>query len=194
MLKPSLQKNDKKAKTLIFAVSAIVFIAVTALGRITINMELPFDSRIFATANAYINSTVAFLLIIGLVTVKQKKFEWHKNIMMVAMALSVLFLLSYICHHLFTDPTKFGDINHDNLISDAEKNEVGVWYGIYYFLLLTHIPLAGIILPFILFSAYRALIGEYDKHKKLVRFTWPIWFYVAATGVIIYVLISPYYS
>jgi putative membrane protein len=193
MLQPILTKNDKKATRLIIAVSAIVFIAVTALGRYTINVTLPFNSHLFATANAIINSCVALLLIFGLVTVKQKKFVLHKNIMLLAITLSVLFLVSYICHHLFTNPTKFADVNHDNIISDSEKNAVGSSYLIYYILLFTHIPLAGIILPFILFSAYRALIGEYDKHKKLVRITWPLWLYVAITGVIIYVMISPYY-
>jgi putative membrane protein len=65
---------------------------------------------------------------------------------------------------------------------------------VYYIILLTHIPLAAIILPFILFTAYRALIGEYDRHKKLTRITWPVWFYVAVTGVIVYLMISPYYN
>ena len=109
------------------------------------------------------------------------------------MFLSILFLVSYICHHLFAGETRFGDINHDGLLSDEEKTAAGSMRIVYYILLGTHIPLAGILLPFILFSAYRALIGEFDRHKKLVRITWPIWFYVAATGVAIYWMISPYY-
>lgn len=193
MLAPSLQKNDKKARIFIFAVSAIVFLAVTALGRLTVNVDLPFNKHLFATFNAFINGTVAVLLVLGLVAVKQKKYAGHKSVMQVAILLSVLFLLSYICHHLFTDPTKFGDVNHDNVISAEEKAAVGFKYTLYYIILLTHIPLAGIILPFILFSAYRALIGEYAQHKKLVRYTWPIWFYVAITGVVVYVMINPYY-
>jgi putative membrane protein len=193
MLQPSLQKNDVKAKWFIFSVSVIVFLAVTFLGRFSWHVNLPFNKHAFATANAIINGMVALLLIAGLATVKNKKFILHKTFMQFAIILSVLFLVSYICHHLFTDPTKFGDANHDNVIDEAEKQAVGLGYGIYYFILLTHIPLAGIILPFILFSAYRALIGEYDKHKKLVKYTWPIWFYVAVTGVIVYVMIKPYY-
>ncbi len=193
MLQPTLTKNDSKAKILIIAASAVVFIAVLLLGKFTLNVELPFNKHLFAQANAYINTGVAILLILGLLTVKQKKYSLHKNIMLLAIVLSVLFLVSYICHHLFTDPTKFSDINHDNIISNEEKATVGFQYNLYYFLLLTHIPLAGIILPFILFSAYRALIGEYDKHKKLVRITWPLWLYVAITGVVIYYMISPYY-
>jgi putative membrane protein len=194
MLQQTLKKNDKSAKALIITVSLVVFLAVTALGRFTLDVSLPFDKHIFAQANAIINSIVALLLIAGLVTIKQKKYTLHKKIMLLAIVLSVLFLVSYIAHHLLTNPTKFADVNHNNIISPDEKDAVGLKYGLYYFLLLTHIPLAGIILPFILFSAYRALIGEYDKHKKLVRITWPLWLYVAITGVVIYIMISPYYA
>ncbi len=193
MLQPSLHKNDAKATWFIITVSVIVFLAVTFLGRFSLHVALPFNKHAFATANAIINGTVALLLIVGLITVKNKKYALHKSVMQWAIILSVLFLVSYICHHLFTDPTKFGDANHDNIVDATEKATVGIRYPIYYIILLTHIPLAGIILPFILFSAYRALIGEYDKHKKLVRFTWPIWFYVALTGVIVYIMIKPYY-
>ena len=108
--------------------------------------------------------------------------------------LSVLFLISYIAHHLLAGETKFGDINHDGIISIDEKALAGNIRMLYYFILITHIPLAAIILPFILFTAYRALTGEYDKHKKLVRITWPVWFYVAVSGVIVYLMISPYYN
>jgi putative membrane protein len=114
--------------------------------------------------------------------------------MLTAMILSILFLISYICHHLFAGETRFGDLNHDGLLSDQEKTKAGSLRIIYYVLLGTHIPLAGIILPFILFTAYRALVGEFPLHKKLARITWPIWFYVAVTGVIVYWLISPYYG
>lgn len=194
MLEPSLKKNDTLAIILITVVSLVVFAAVTFLGNYTVHVNLPFSTRLFATANAYINSAVALLLVAGLGAVKQKKYALHKNIMQVAILLSVLFLVSYIAHHLLTDPTKYGDANHDGVTDAAEKLAVGGTYKLYYILLLTHIPLAGIILPFILFSAYRALIGEYSTHKKLVRITWPIWLYVAITGPIIYLLISPYYT
>jgi putative membrane protein len=114
------------------------------------------------------------------VAVKQKSYVMHKRIMLWAMVLSILFLISYIAHHLLAGETKFG-------------GEGTIKY-IYYIILATHIPLAAIILPFILFTAYRSLIGEYDKHKKLARYTWPLWLYVSITGVLVYVLISPYYS
>jgi putative membrane protein len=180
MLTPTFKKNDQKAKLFIYAVSIIVFAAVVILSKVKLSLDLPFNPHVFATVSAGINSLVAVLLVVGLITAKQKKYELHKKIMLTAIVLSVLFLLSYIAHHLLTDETKFGGD--------------GVIKTIYYVILLTHIPLAGIILPFILFTAYRALIGEYEQHKKLTRITWPIWFYVAVTGVIVYLMISPYYG
>jgi putative membrane protein len=179
MLAPTFKKNDKKAKLFIYAVSIIVFAAVVILSKVKLQLDLPFNPHVFATVSAGINSIVAVLLVAGLLTAKQKKYDVHKKIMITAIILSVLFLLSYIAHHLLTDETKFGG--------------EGMIKTVYYVILLTHIPLAGIILPFILFTAYRALIGEYEQHKKLTRITWPIWFYVAVTGVIVYWMISPYY-
>ena len=194
MLQPTIAKNDRKAKLFIWAVSIIVFVAVAFLSKFKLTVDLGFNPHLFATANAVINSLVAFLLVAGLVAVKQKKYALHQMIMVSAIVLSVLFLLSYIGHHLLAGETKYGDINHDGLVDEAELLQAGGLRTLYYILLITHIPLAAIILPFILFTAYRALTGEYEQHKKLTRFTWPIWFYVALTGVIVYCMISPYYS
>ena len=194
MLQPSLTKNDKKARLLIYTVSIVVFAAVVFLSKYKLTADLGFDVHVFAKANAVINSIVALLLLAGLFTVNQKNYLLHKKIMMSAIILSVLFLLSYIAHHLLAGDTKYGDINHDGILSVDEKALAGNMRLVYYFILITHIPLAAIILPFILFTAYRALTGEYDKHKKLVRITWPVWFYVAVTGVAVYLMISPYYN
>ncbi|MER3470231.1 MAG: DUF420 domain-containing protein [Chitinophagaceae bacterium] len=189
----TLKKNDAKARNLIIAFSVIVFAAVSFLGRFKLNVTLPFDEHIFAKANAVINAVVTVLLIAGLIMIRRGQRETHKNIMLAAMALSVLFLVSYICHHLFSGEARFGDLNHDGVVSADEKTIAGSLRYVYYVILGTHIVLAGIILPFILFTAYRALIGEYPQHKKLAKITWPIWLYVAATGPIVYWLISPYY-
>jgi len=180
MLPPVWKKNDKKAYWLIITFSVIVFLAVASLGRVKLEVDIGFDVHLFAKINAIINSIVAVLLLAALIAVKAKRYLAHKRMMMTAMVLSILFLVSYICHHLFAGEAKFG--------------EEGTAKTIYYIILFTHIPLAGLILPFILFSAYRALIGEFDKHRKLVRFTWPVWFYVAVTGVVVYLMISPYYT
>ncbi len=179
MLKAILTKNDKKAGWLIGIFSVVVFAAVVALGKLNLNIKVDFDVHVFARINAIINSTVSVLLVAALVAVKRKSYEWHKRLMMTAMILSIFFLVSYIAHHLLAGDTKFG-------------GEGTIRY-IYFFILITHIFLAAIILPFILFTAYRAMIAEYPQHKKLARITWPIWFYVAVTGVVVYILISPYY-
>ena len=194
MLQPSLKKNDPKAKLFIWVVSIIVFVAVAVLSRVKLNIAVPFDVHVFATINAVINTCVAVLLVAGLFAAKNGNYLLHKKIMVTAIILSVLFLISYICHHLMAGETRYGDMNHDGALSMDEMMRAGGTRSFYYVLLITHIPLAGIILPFILFTAYRALIGEYEAHKKLVRFTWPIWFYVAASGVVIYWMIKPFYN
>jgi putative membrane protein len=180
MLTPSIKKNDKQAKVLILTVSFVVFAVVALLSRVQLKVDLGFDVHIFALANAVINSIVTVLLIWAMVAIRQKSYELHKKLMLFAMFLSILFLVSYIAHHLLAGETKYGGD--------------GTLKTIYYIILATHIPLAAVILPFILFTAYRSLIGEFDKHKKLARYTWPLWLYVSITGVLVYIFISPYYS
>lgn len=189
----TLTKNDKKARIIIFTFSIVVFILISALGKYKLNVDLGFDEHIFAKANAVINSIVAVLLLAGLFSAKTKRFTTHRNIMLTAMALSVLFLLSYVLHHLLAGEARFGDVNHDGIVSEAEKIAAGSIRYFYFVLLSTHILLAGIVLPFILFTAYRALIDERAAHRKLAKITWPVWFYVAVTGPVVYLMISPYY-
>jgi len=191
---PYLVKNDKRAKIFIWTVSIIVFSVITILARVKLDVNLGFDPHLFAATNAVLNSCVTVLLIVGLLAVRRKNYVLHRNIMVAAIILSLLFLVSYICHHLFTGDTKYGDIDNNGIVSVDEKTLAGSVRMVYYFILLTHIPLAGIILPFILFTAYRSLTGEYEKHKKLARITWPVWLYVAISGVIVYLMISKYYS
>ena len=179
MLTPLFKKNDKQARLLIFTVSFVVFAAVAVLSRVKLEVDLGFDIHIFALINAVINSAVSLLLVWALIAVKGKNYLLHKKLMLTAIILSVLFLVSYIAHHLLAGDTVYG-------------GEGSIRY-FYYFILITHIILAAIILPFILFTAYRSLTGEYDKHKKLARYTWPLWLYVSVTGVLVYLMISPYY-
>ena len=180
MLQPCLKKNDKLASRLIILFSLIVFTAVVVLGRIKLEVDLGFDVHLFAFINSVINGTVAVLLVAALWAVKTKQYALHRNLMIGALLLSVLFLVSYIAHHLLAGETSYGG--------------EGMMKTIYYVILFTHIPLAGIILPFILFTAYRGLISEWVSHRKLAKITWPIWFYVAVTGVLVYWMISPYYQ
>ena len=188
-----LQKNDRKATWLIMIFSIVVFVAVTVLERVTLDVDLGFDPHILALVNAIINSVVAVLLLAGLFAAKAKKFTLHKNIMLFAIALSVIFLVTYILHHLFAGSTLYGDLNKNGKIDEAEIEAAGSMRTVYRILLSTHILMAGVSLPFILFTAYRALIGENQRHRKIAKKTWPMWFYVAVTGPVVYLMISEFY-
>lgn len=179
MLQANIKKNDGQAKIVIGIFSFVVFAAVVLLSRFKLNVDLGFDVHVFAKANAIINSIIAVLLIAALIAVKNKNYLLHKKLMFTALILSVVFLVSYIAHHLLAGETKFGG--------------EGTIKTIYLLILFTHIILAAVILPFILFTAYRALTAEFPAHKKLAKYTWPLWFYVAVTGPIVYLMISPYY-
>ena len=176
-----MKKNDKLAKTLIYTFSLVVFLVVLSLHYLDFsNVNLGFDIHVLALANACINGTVSVLLVAALIAVKSKKFDLHKKLMKTAIYLSILFLVAYIGHHMFAGETTYP--------KDAP------FRSFYLFVLGTHIFLAAVILPFILFTAYRALIAEYTAHKKLAKITWPIWLYVAVTGVVVYLMIFPYYK
>ena len=180
MLDATIKKNDSLARIFILTVSLVVFMAVVILSRVKLDVDLGFDVHVFATVNAVINSIVSVLLMAALVAVKNKQYALHKKLMISAILLSVIFLVSYIAHHLLTGDTHFGG--------------TGIIRTVYFFILITHIFLAAIILPFILFTAYRGLVAEWPAHRKIAKITWPIWLYVSITGVVVYLMISPYYS
>lgn len=136
---------------------------------------LTFLPPIYATVNGF----TAVLLIAGVLAIKNGKRKLHENIMKTAIACSVAFLLMYVAYHMTADSTKFG-------------GEGTIKY-IYFFILLTHIVLSIVVIPFVLITYVRALAQRFDKHKKLARITFPLWLYVAITGVIVYLMISPYY-
>ena len=167
------------AKRLIWIFSGVVFLAVVVLNRVQVPSSGTWDVHVFAKVNAVLNSLVSLLLLGGLITAKSGRWAIHKRIMLAAMVLSVLFLVSYILHHLFAGETRFGG--------------EGAIKVVYYLILATHIVLAATSLPFILLTAYRALTAQYGDHRKMARRVWPVWFYVSVTGVLVYLLISPYY-
>lgn len=175
----TLRIGDALAKRWIWIFSGIVFLAVVVLNRVQVPAPEGLDVHVFARVNAGINSTVSVLLLIGLFTAKARKWNLHRRVMFTAMVLSVLFLVSYILHHLFAGETTFGG--------------TGAIKVVYYVILATHILLAGFSLPFILLTAYRALSAQYPAHRALAKKVWPVWFYVSVTGVVVYAMISPYY-
>ncbi|CAM3992868.1 DUF420 domain-containing protein [Flavobacterium antarcticum] len=136
---------------------------------------LTFLPPIYATVNGF----TAVLLIAGVLAIKNGKRKLHENIMKTAIGCSVAFLLMYVAYHMTADSTKFGG--------------EGTLKYLYYFILLTHIVLSIVVIPFVLITYVRALAQRFDKHKKLARITFPLWLYVAVTGVLVYLMISPYY-
>jgi putative membrane protein len=150
------------------------------LKNLKLEVDPGFNVHVFATVNAVINSIVSVLLLAALIALKNKNYRAHRALMISSLVLSVVFLVSYIAHHLLSGNTAFGG--------------TGAIRYFYFFILITHIFLAAVILPFILFTAYRGLVAEFPAHKKLARITWPIWFYVSVTGVVVYLMISPYYA
>jgi len=176
----ALRLGETPAKRLIWTFSAVVFTAVVVLNRIQLPAPDGLDVHVFARVNAVLNSLVSVLLLVGLFTAKAGNWTAHRSAMLGAMALSVLFLVSYILHHLFAGDTRFGG--------------AGALKVVYYVILFSHIVLAGLSLPFILFTAFRGLKAEHPAHRKLARRVWPLWFYVSVSGVVVYLLISPYYG
>lgn len=175
----NIQKNDRLANSVILTLSAVVFALVVTMRKVKLQIDFGFDTHLLPAISAVLNSIVALLLLAGLLYVRKKMFLRHRNIMLTAVFFSALFLITYVMYHFTTVETSFGGI--------------GAVKAFYYFILFTHIALAGLILPFILFAVYRGLTGEYERHKKLTRWVWPVWFYVSVTGVIVYLMISPYY-
>ncbi|SFD30612.1 putative membrane protein [Chitinophaga sp. CF118] len=157
------------------------------------HMEAGFNVNILPLFHAILNSATAILLLGSLYFIRRGHIKAHKITNLIAVALSAVFLLSYVTYHFFTESTKYGDSNHDGVVDAAEKALVSGTAYLYYFILLSHILLAIIIVPLVLFTLLRGFQSDFVRHKKIARFTWPIWFYVAVTGVIVYIMISPYY-
>ncbi len=173
-------KLDKIAIPTILALSIVVPVVVLIL------MYLPERYNIFETQSgtfpmfhAILNGATAILLILGYFFIKAKDYKMHRQLMIAAFGLSTVFLVSYVISKISNDPVPFGG--------------EGALRFIYFFILITHIVLSAIIVPLVLFTIYRGLTGQNEKHKKIAKWTFPIWLYVAITGVLVYIFMWPYY-
>lgn len=178
---------------------AIVSIAIPVVVAVLFVLPKPdiqtgFDVKVMPFVHAILNSATAVLLVASLYFIKNGQQKAHKWANLSAVILSGIFLLSYVTYHFLTESTKFGDVNHDGLVDAGEIALVGGIRYLYYFLLLTHILLAIVIVPLVLFTLLRAFQYDNPRHRKIARITWPIWFYVAITGVVVYIMIQPYYA
>ena len=169
--------ESKKYNRLIWILSIVIPVAVAALFGIRIPgaERLGFLPPIYAT----INGITALVLILAVVQIKKGNRKYHERLMKMAMTLSVLFLILYVAYHMTSDSTKFG-------------GEGAIMY-VYYFVLITHIILSIVVIPFVLITFVRGISGQFVQHKKIAKITFPLWLYVAISGVIVYLMISPYY-
>lgn len=143
--------------------------------------------------NGIINSATSLALIAGIIFIKQKKIKYHKTAMLIAFVLGAIFLVSYVIYHSSAESTVFGDINGNGILEESEAQSIGSMRAIYLVILITHIILAAVVVPFVLLALYFALTDKIERHRKIVRFAFPIWLYVSVTGVIVYLMISQYY-
>ncbi|MCH3884063.1 DUF420 domain-containing protein [Tenacibaculum aquimarinum] len=169
--------QEKKYKKIITILSVAIPLAVAALFVIKIPNVEPLRS--LPPIYALINALTAVLLIAAVVAIKKGNKKLHEQLNTTAIICSVLFLVLYVAYHMTSDSTKFG-------------GDGAVKY-IYYFILFTHILLSIIIIPFVLITFMRAKLGNFTEHKRIAKITFPLWLYVAITGVVVYLMISPYY-
>lgn len=169
---------ERKYNKWIVLLSIVIPLVVAVLFTVKIpNVEpLSFLPPIYATTNAI----TAVVLLVALWAIKNKNIKLHENLMKFAIMLSVAFLAMYVAYHMTSESTKFGG--------------QGTIKYVYYFILLTHILFSIVVIPFVLITYVRAITNNFERHKKIARITFPLWLYVAVTGVIVYIMISPYYA
>ena len=173
--------QEKKYKKIITGLSIVIPLAVAALFGVNLK-KLGFNVKpltFLPPIYASINALTAVLLIAAVIAIKKGKRKLHEQLNTFAIGCSLAFLLLYITYHMTSDSTKFGG--------------EGIIKYVYYFILITHIILSIIVIPFVLTTFMRAKLGNFPEHKKLTKITFPLWLYVAITGVVVYIMISPYY-
>ena len=192
----SEEKSNKTAKIIIWITTLIICSAVVILNKKVLPEPESVPAFIYKlpALNAFINGTCSILLIFSLIAIKKKNIELHKKINLTAFLLSAVFLISYVTAHYFIPDTKYGDVDHNGMLDAAEKVAVSGIKPVYLVILLSHILFAVVVFPLVLLSFYYGLTDQKEKHKKLTRFSYPIWLYVTITGVIVYLMISPYYN
>jgi putative membrane protein len=188
-------KNDTWYLVLIGVLSVVVPVLVALLFYVPQTGKLgSFDVAFLPHLNAVLNSATAIALLAGFYFIKVKKNQrYHTTAMLTAFGLSSLFLISYVIYHFQGAHTKYGDLDGNGVVSAMEVSAAGTIRYLYLFILLTHIAFATIVVPFILLAIYFGISKQISRHKKIVKYTFPIWLYVAITGVLVYLMISPYY-
>jgi putative membrane protein len=188
---PIVERNYNKA---IIIVSIAIPVAVAFLILVPqAKIDVGFNTRSLPLFHAILNSSTAILLLASLYFIRHGQVRAHRRANWAAVVLSSIFLVSYVIYHATNPSTRYGDLNHDGILSDFEKQQAGLMRYVYYFILSSHILLSGIIIPLVLFTLQRAYQQRFPQHRRLAKITWPMWLYVAVSGVVVYIMISPYY-
>lgn len=177
--KPEKVELNRKLRVVAWVVSALVLLLVAAMQRIRIPLPEGWDTSMLPPLHAAVNAAGAVVLVAALIFIKQGKVAAHRAAMVTAMGLSVLFLLSYVAYHMTNDPTRYGG--------------EGAMRTVYFVLLITHIVSAAVSFPFILFTFIAGWTNRFAAHRKLARWVFPLWLYVAVTGPVCYLMLRPYY-
>ncbi|MFY7887879.1 MAG: DUF420 domain-containing protein [Spirosomataceae bacterium] len=175
----SIEKNAKNDK-LVTILSLAIPLAVALLIGIRQKIDLGTWTKVLPHVIGLLNTTTSITLIAGFIFIKNKDIQKHRQMMMLSFAQGALFLVLYILYHISNPNTPYGG--------------EGVLRGVYYFLLVSHILLSVGVVWFVLRAVYFALSNQIEAHKKIVKWTFPLWLYVSVTGVIVYLMIAPYYA
>lgn len=171
-----MTQETKKYNKLIIILSVLIPLVVAILFGVKIDLELPvFLPPIYAS----INAITSILLIIAVIAVKKNRVVLHEKLMKSAIVFSIIFLVLYVLYHMTSNSTKFGG--------------EGIVRTIYFVILISHIILSIVVIPFVLITYVRAITNNIELHKKIAKYTFPLWLYVAISGVVVYIMISPYY-
>lgn len=190
---PGKQQLLRKLKVAVWVISAAVLGLVMLMREVKIPLPDGFTLSFLPPFHAILNTVAAISLVMALDAIKKGNALLHQRWIYAAMICSLLFLLSYVTYHFTTPETIYGDLNGDGEMSEAELAEAGTMRTVYLVILLSHIVLAAVSLPFILLTFCYGVTNHFTKHKKLSRKIFPVWLYVAVTGPVVYLLLSPYY-
>ncbi|MEM1217215.1 MAG: DUF420 domain-containing protein [Bacteroidota bacterium] len=185
---------EKRLKIAIWIITAAVLLLVGLMRRVKIPLPDGVDFSFLPPFYSVLNALAGVALLASLYFIKNKMVTAHRTANFTALAISTLFLLCYVAYHFTTPETKYGDVNGDLVIDAAEAAAVAGSRPYYLVLLFSHIILAAGSFPFILFTFMRAHLEQWDKHRRLARWVWPIWFYVCVTGPVCYLWLRPYYQ
>ena len=183
----------KKLTVLVWIITAAVLFLVGLMRQVKIDLPSGINLHFLPPFHAILNSVAAFSLIMAIIAIKKKLVINHQRWIYLAMTCSFLFLLSYVAYHFTNTETLYGDDNSDGIISIEEKESAGTMRIVYLGVLISHIILAALSLPFILLTFVYGFTNQFVKHRKLAKKVFPVWLYVAVTGPVVYIMLKPYY-